>query len=232
MSRLILYELAGADPAVRFSPYCWKTRFALAHKGLQAERIAWRFTDKGALAFSGQDKVPVLVDDGRAVADSWRIALHLEAAYRDRPSLFGAEAAVAPTAFMNAWADATLAPLLLPVILLDIFGQLAPQDGTYFRSSRERRFGRTLEDFASEGPHALAAFRQALAPLRMCLKRQPFLAGERAAYADYCIFGLFMWARAVSRVELLEVDDPVTVWREGLLDAFDGLARSAPIAAG
>jgi hypothetical protein len=27
---------------------------------------------------------------------------------------------------------------------------------------------------------------------------------------------------------MLEVDDPVAVWRERLLDAFGGMARSAP----
>jgi hypothetical protein len=32
-----LYDLAGADPDLRFSPYCWRTRLALAHKGLEVE---------------------------------------------------------------------------------------------------------------------------------------------------------------------------------------------------
>ncbi|MCF4129996.1 hypothetical protein [Methylobacterium sp. SyP6R] len=43
-------------------------------------------------------------------------------------------------------------------------------------------------------------------------------------------FGLFMWARRVGSVELVEEDDPVFGWRERLLDAFDGLARNAPTA--
>src|SRR3974390_869253 len=88
-SMLTLYELAAADPRLRFSPYCWKTRMALAHKGLEAERLPWRFTEKDRIAFSGQGRVPVLVDEGQPVADSWRIALHLEQRFPDRPSLFG-----------------------------------------------------------------------------------------------------------------------------------------------
>ena len=32
-----LYELAGADENRRFSPYCWRARMALAHKGLEVE---------------------------------------------------------------------------------------------------------------------------------------------------------------------------------------------------
>ena len=42
---LVLFELAGADQSVRFSPHCWKTRMALAHKGLTAQSVPWRFTD-------------------------------------------------------------------------------------------------------------------------------------------------------------------------------------------
>lgn len=53
---LTLYELAAADPALRFSPHCWKVRMALAHKGLEAERVPRRFTEKDAIDFSGQER--------------------------------------------------------------------------------------------------------------------------------------------------------------------------------
>ena len=51
---LKLYDLAGAQPERHFSPYCWRVRMALAHKGLDVETIAWRFSDKELLAQSGQ----------------------------------------------------------------------------------------------------------------------------------------------------------------------------------
>ena len=84
-----LYDLAGADPDRRFSPYCWRSKLALAHKGLAVETIPWRFTEKDAIAFSGQCRVPVLVDGETTVFDSWSIATYLEDTYPDRPSLFG-----------------------------------------------------------------------------------------------------------------------------------------------
>jgi glutathione S-transferase len=59
---LQLYDLAGAEPERRFSPYCWRTKMALAHKGLPFDTIPWRFADKDVIAFSGQGRVPVLVD--------------------------------------------------------------------------------------------------------------------------------------------------------------------------
>jgi len=227
---LTLYELAGADAALRFSPHCWKTRMALAHKGLEADRLPWRFTEKDAIAFSGQGLVPVLVHDGETVSDSWRIALHLEQRFPDRPSLFGSAEAIAPARFVNDWADMTLSPTIARVILLDIHGRLHDRDRDYFRSSRETRFGRTLEEATADRPSHLAAFRQALAPLRRTLANAPFIAGPAPAYADYCVFGMLMWARCTSEVELLQPDDPVFAWRDRLLDAFDGMARSAPCA--
>ena len=50
---LKLYELVGTDPSRPFSPFCWRTRMALAHKGLSAETIPWCFTDKAAIAPHG-----------------------------------------------------------------------------------------------------------------------------------------------------------------------------------
>ena len=43
---LQLYDLAGAEPERRFSPYCWRTKLALMHKSLPFDTIPWRFTDK------------------------------------------------------------------------------------------------------------------------------------------------------------------------------------------
>jgi glutathione S-transferase len=57
-----LYDLAGADLERRFSPYCWRIKLALMHKGLPFDTIPWRFTEKRAIAFSGQGRVPVLID--------------------------------------------------------------------------------------------------------------------------------------------------------------------------
>ena len=66
---LRLYDLAGADPNRRFSPYCWRVRLALAHKRLPVETIPWRFTEKAEIAPSGSKTVPVLVDGDRWIAD-------------------------------------------------------------------------------------------------------------------------------------------------------------------
>lgn len=225
---ITLYELAAADPAIRFSPHCWKSRLALAHKGLDPKLVPWHFTEKEAIAFSGQSLVPILIDGDQTVGDSWRIALYLEKTYPDRPSLFGGESAIALARFINSWSDSTLVSALGRVLAPDIFENIRTADQDYYRTSREKRFGETLEALREKRPLFLANFREYLNPLRLILKDQPFISGAAPAYADYCPFSMFMWARNISTVELLENDDPVFAWRDRLLDAFGGLARSAP----
>src|ERR1700691_3298860 len=104
---IILHDLAGADPDVRFSPYCWRIRFALAHKGLPVETIPWRFTEREAIAFSGQARVPVIRDEQTVMYDSWSIAGYLEDQY-PVPTLFGGSTGRAHALFINAWADSVL----------------------------------------------------------------------------------------------------------------------------
>ena len=142
----VLYDLAGEDPARRFSPYCWRTRMALAHKGLPVKTVPWRFTDKEVIASTGQGRVPVLVDGETAVHDSWTIALYLEEQYPDRPSLFHGAAAMAVTRFVNSWADRVLMSLAATLIIVDIHDHLHEKDRAYFRASREKAFGKSLED--------------------------------------------------------------------------------------
>jgi glutathione S-transferase len=223
---LRLYDLAGADPNRRFSPYCWRIRLALAHKRLAIETIPWRFTEKAEIAPSGSKTVPVLVDGDRWIADSWTIANYLEDAYPDSPSLFGGAAARRLTRHYSSLADA-LVTTIFPFIALDILQRVADKDRDYFRVSREQRVGKTLEAFVANRDAGLAGFRASLAPLRTTLKTQPFFGGDEPLYADYALFGQFQWARCISPFALLEEGDPVKLWRDRLLDCFDGLARKA-----
>jgi glutathione S-transferase len=223
---LRLYDLAGAEPGRRFSPYCWRTRMALAHKGLAVETIPWRFTEKVEIAASGQKLVPVLVDGELWIADSWTIATYLEDTYVDTPSLFGGTAARRLTRHYSSLADG-LVGAIFPFIALDILHRVAEKDRIYFRESREKRVGMSLESFVADRDRKLPAFRASLTPLRQTLKAQPFFGGDEPLYADYAVFGPFQWARCISPFALLEDDDPVKQWRERMLDCFGGLARKA-----
>ena len=224
---LRLYDLAAAEPDRRFSPYCWRTRLALAHKELRVETVPWRFTEKAAIAASGQGFVPVLVDGDRWISDSWTIANYLEDTCPDRSSLFGTAAGRNLTHFYSTFADGLVAAIF-PFIALDILDRITEQDRDYFRTSREKRVGMTLEAFTAGREAKLPAFRASLAPLRRTLTAQPYFGGNEPLYADYAVFGPFQWARCISPFALLERDDPVRLWRDRLLDRFDGVARKSP----
>ena len=222
-----LYDLAAAEDDRRFSPYCWRAKMALRHKGLEFETVPWRFTDKDVIAFSGSSTVPVLVDAGNTVHDSWRIALYLEEAYPQRPGLFEGGQSRALTEFFGHWTFRAVGPVLMRVIVLDVFARLHEKDKAYWRASREKRFGMTLEQYGADPKAALAAFRGALDPVRPVLVQRPFVSGKGPGFADYILFGPFMWARAMSPIRLLEPDDPVYAWRERMLDLWGGYARAA-----
>lgn len=224
---LELYELTGAEDDRRFSPYCWRAHLALAHKELPVRGIPWRFTEREKIAPSGQGRIPVLIDNGRWVADSWAIANYLEDGYPDRRSLFGGASGRALSRFYNNWTDTVLQPSLMRFALLDIWRHVAEKDKDYFRRSREERFGSTLEAFVADRDQHLEGFRQNLVPLRLTLQAQPYLGGEAPLYADYIVFGAFQWVRVISDYQLLAADDPVSAWRQRMLGLFDGLALKA-----
>ncbi len=225
---LKLYDLAAERDEVRFSPHCWRVRMALAHKGLEVECVPWRFTEKGAIAFSGQDKVPVLVDGDTAVADSWAIANHLEDTYPDRPALFAGPAGRGEALFVKNWCERVAQPAIAGMIVADIHKILTRDDQAYFRTSREQRFGRALEEVSADRESKLPAFQKAIDPLRATVAANPFIGGEAPLLSDYIVFGAFQWARLCSAFELLSVDDPVHAWRDRMLSLFDGLGAKAP----
>ena len=222
----VLFDLAAGDGR-RFSPHCWRTRLALAHKNLPYEARATRFTEIATIADGNQKTRPVLDDDGKIVGDSWAIAEYLEETYPDAPSLFGGAAGRALTLFVQDWAIATLQVGLINLIVLDIWQSLGPEDKDYFRASREKRFGRSLEEVQAGREERLPSFQKSLQPLRMLLSSQEWIGGISPLYADYAAFAPFQWARMVSDFTLLEEDDIVRTWIERCLDLYDGLARKA-----
>ena len=222
-----LYDLAAAEDDRRFSPYCWRTKMALKHKGLEFEALPWRYTEKDRIEFTGSTTVPVIVDGKRAVYDSFEIAVYLDEAYPSRPGLFEGTESRALSLFMHHWAVRSLHAPLLRAILLDLYRHLHEKDKAYFRESREKRLGARLEDAGAEPKKWVGEFRGALEPLRPALVQDAFVAGKGPGFADYIVFGTFQWARSVSPLRLLEPDDPVFKWRERMLDLFGGYAREA-----
>jgi glutathione S-transferase len=228
---ILLYDLCAGDPAVRFSPYCWRVRMALAHKGLDFATEPTPFTAIGERLAETSATVPVIDDNGRKVRDSFEIALYLEEAYADRPSLFGGPGGRGLARFLDYWTLGTLHPLITRLVVKDIHDRLGAADQAYFRASREGRLGGTLEAVQAGRDERIEAFRAALGPARATLKRQPWLGGETPRYPDYILLGTLQWPRVMSEAALLAADDPVAEWFERCLDLHGGMARAMPRAA-
>jgi len=228
---IVLYELVGGDASRPFSPHCWKTLMSLAHKGLDYRREAVPFTDVPKVESGAGKTVPIIRDGERVVVDSFDIALYLDEAYPDRPSLFGGEGGKSMARFIEAWAATQINAVIIGHIVQEIHQMLAPEDQIYFRHSRESRFGMSLEECRQATQERFDSLQGRLDPLRFMLKRQPFIGGESPHFCDYIVFGAFQWSRICSPVKMLDADDPVHEWFESLLDLYDGLGRSVPAAA-
>jgi glutathione S-transferase len=101
--------LYGCD----FSPNVERVELALAHKGLDCERVWIDLADRSLVrSVSGQDRVPVLDDDGDVVAGSMAIVAHLDRRFPDPPltprddSVAAAGVASFLTWFDGAWKGA------------------------------------------------------------------------------------------------------------------------------
>ncbi|MGF1650212.1 MAG: glutathione S-transferase N-terminal domain-containing protein [Hyphomicrobiaceae bacterium] len=227
---LELYDLAGADPDLRFSPYCWRTKMALKHKGLAFEGLPWRFTEKERLANSGQGRVPVLRDGATIVHDSWAIADYLDRAYPDHPMLMVDAAARASALFLQSWSDRAVLAALRPIAVKAVLNVVANEDRAYFEESRAKGLGAPIEAFCS--PEAVAQgyrdLEAALKPLERVLSDHAYLGGERPFYGDYIVFGSLMWPRIVVPGFALPAGPQTIAWFDRLEGLFNGYAGSAP----
>ena len=122
-----LYELV-LDNGCPVSPYVWRIRYALAHKGLSCETVPLGFTEISR-SFNGRFKtVPVLEHGDSMLAESWDIAEHLDRAFPGRPALFSGPADRASQ--LPALRDA-LAPLRAHLSGFPYLGGGAPNYADY-----------------------------------------------------------------------------------------------------
>lgn len=224
---IIFYDLMGRDGR-NFSPFCWRARMALAHKGQDIDHRGTAFTAIKDIGGTDFRTVPVIEDCGRLLGGSLAIAEYLEGKNSDQPSLFGGAGGMALCNFVHNWTGAVVHAGVVNLVLLDIFNHVCAEDRDYFRASREKMFGNSLEDVQAGREDRVESFQATLQPLRMTVKRQEFLGGVHPNYADYIVFGAFQWARTISDFRLLADDDPVHTWFERASDLHNGLGRDAP----
>lgn len=217
--KITLYELAASDGASP-SPYVWRIKLALAKKDLRYESRKIGFTQIPN-QFDGQFRTVPIIDFGDVqMNESFAIADYLDAHYPDRPPIFSHEAERAMVGFFGDWLAGSFFPKLLPVYTLDVHNRAAPEDRAYYRETREKRLGRSLEEVVADRAERLPEVRQALAPVRQTLSAQPFLGGKEPNFADMCMLGAFIWIGTVGTIPLLAADDPLVEYAARGLAAF------------
>lgn len=228
---ILFYDLVGKDENRPFGPHCWKVAMALAHKRLDYRAVLTRFLEVPDIEDGSSKTIPVIRDGDKVISDSFAIALYLEQAYPDRPSLFGGAGGEAMARFVERWSQLTLHPYLGVAALTDLHAMQDETNAAYFRESREMRFGKTLEEASAGREAGLVAFRASLEPLRSMLSYQPWIGGQGPLFADYIVFGALQWARIATPFKVLDETDPISGWFERCLDLHDGRGRKTPSAA-
>jgi glutathione S-transferase len=227
-----LYELTTRDDR-RPSPYCWRTKYALAHKGLAFTAVPLGFTELPTRFQGAHKTVPIIDDGGTVVGDSWAIADYLDATYPDRPRLFGSATERALCRFVEASFLGGPARIIMSVVIGDIFDRARDEDRAYFRASREQRLGCTIEEAVATRHTRLEALRAGLEPIRLALAANggPFLCGAAPTYADYVAAGGLLWPASVTTLPLLRSDDPLMPWLARIQDLYDGLGHKSAMSA-
>jgi glutathione S-transferase len=223
-----LYDLAAADPRILFSPYAWRIRMALLHKGLEFEVLPWRFSDRSATAASGHITVPVIRDGEQWIGDSWEIAHYLDEQYPERPTLIAGLQGEALARLVSAVCRTQVFPAAAPIVVYQVYTILDPESQIYFRESREKRFGKSLEELHASETTGRAGLAAVLTPFEEVLGACNYLSGDAPAYADYLLFGVLKWMDIVSTYPPLDLHSAVGRWFTRVQGLYGGYAARVP----
>ena len=83
---ITLYDLQ-LESGCTISPYVWRIKYALKHKGFDIDLVDGGFTDILERTGGRSDRLPVIVDGDRWVLDSMVIADYLDEHYPDTPKV-------------------------------------------------------------------------------------------------------------------------------------------------
>jgi glutathione S-transferase len=160
--------------------------------------------------------VPTSINQLHAINDSLPIALHLEHAFPspEYPSIF-------PSVGSYTVADIVgrllvdVINLARPLIAPGIVNILDDQGAKYFRETREKSFGKPLEEVAPTGTDLDSTWEkieQACKPLLQMLhenggKKGPFIEGDMLSYGDILIVSFLVWVERANPANWQKVLD-------------------------
>ena len=221
---ITFYDLALASGAT-ISPFVWATKYAVAHKGFEMDVVPGGFTGIMERTGGRTERLPAIVDDGEFILDSWLIAEYLDRKYPDRPMLIG-DPGIKPLAqALETWLWSVAIGPWMTCYLKEYRDRSLPQDHEYVTESRERMFGRKIEDIVVGREDRLPTVPPNLQLLRNTLAQNKWFGGDSPNYADYRLLSVFLFTASVADIPPLTEDDPLRDWIERGFDLHGGLGR-------
>lgn len=180
-----LYELRGKDPNYLWSYNPWKARMCLNLKGIKFESIPLTFPEIHATLPSILHKekgctVPVLVDDGNVIQDSFQIAQYLEEKY-PATSIFQGNLALHE--FIYNWSAEIKIPLF-KLVVLDIADKLDDESKEYYIRKITDMFGDLHAVALKDRDVNIKLIQKHLNLLLNNLKKNLFLSGATIGWTD------------------------------------------------
>lgn len=222
----LLYDLTD-------SPFCAKVRMCLQLKGVSYRRVTLAAGKLGTLKdMNPLGKVPVLVDRGRAIADSSAIARHLEVEHPEPALLPGDPAARAYASLIEDWADESLYVVVAAFKWLDPANRAVALE----RTTSELGGGllqpvaarlavhRMTRTYRAQGygpgslPHFEERMRTSLGWLAELVAGRVFLLGRALTIADVAVYAQLAWMRGYAQATLLAEQPAVGEWMARLDD--------------
>jgi glutathione S-transferase len=209
------------------SPFCLKVRICLALKGIPYERIGltlFRLSELRRL--NPLAKVPVLVADEDAIADSSRIVRFLDERHPHRPLVPRDASARAYAHLLEDWADESLSSIVGACKWLDPANRARAYERTaelvpaflprrptlaLVRLRITGRFRASGYDRRSV-PHLEERMAENLAALADLLADKPFLLGRYVTVADVAVFAQLHWLSRYAQRRLLDDVPVVRSW--------------------
>ncbi|KAA1475688.1 hypothetical protein DENSPDRAFT_783865 [Dentipellis sp. KUC8613] len=245
---LILYDIPGtASPAKAWSPNVWKARFALNIKGIPYRTVWVEYPDiadvcktigaepTGTRFGKPVYTLPAIQDPntGAVVADSFKIAAYLDAAYPNTIPLLPDETRAFQAMFLQTFEDNVIWAIL-QLVARPMMNQLLPRSLVYWRDGAEKAFGNKVEELAPEGPERDALWKQVVDNLGAAHKwasENPtgvFMMGDKVSFADIVIMAELQWLKTMNGVESKEWKEVMEVnggrWAR-LAEAFTNWQR-------
>ncbi|KAF9531771.1 hypothetical protein CPB83DRAFT_868076 [Crepidotus variabilis] len=240
---ITLYDIPSTVPGRAWSPSVWKTRYCLNYKGLEhkTEWVEWpdletTFVKLGIPATSkradGSSRytVPAIFDSttGVYLAESFEIAQYLDHAYPDTPRIFPNSTTGMQKGFQMAFGS--LIEPIVPFLVPAEGEKLTVVSQEYFRRTREKMYGKSLEDVPPKGQDKVREWAKLKDNMGVvnewyCMSGNPgpFLLGETASWADFLVGAIFIWGKVIWGDNSHEWKD-IELWHDGrwkaLLDSL------------